>query len=84
MLNVYSADWCPHCRRTIEYLRKNAIRFKLIDVETLPEDIVDKLIEVNGGDDWVVPTLEFNGQWRPGQFFNDVRLNADLKNMGVI
>jgi mycoredoxin len=64
MLNVYAAGWCPHCTRTIEYLKKNAIEFKYVEIEQQPQDVIKKIIQVNGGDDWVVPTLEFNGKWR--------------------
>lgn len=39
---------------------------------------------MNGGDDWVVPTLEYNGKWRPGEVFNPEKLEKDLKNLGVI
>lgn len=84
MLTIYSASWCPHCRRTIEYLKRKNIPFNLVEIETAPAEIIQKVIEVNGGGDWVVPTLEFNGQWRPGRFFNETLLTEDLEKMGVI
>ena len=83
MLKVFAADWCPHCTQTIEYLKKNNIEFKYIDIESQPEIVVKEIIRVNGGDDWVVPTLEFNGKWRPGKVFNEIELTFDLKRMGV-
>jgi mycoredoxin len=83
MLTVYSASWCPHCRMTIEFLRSRSILFHVIDIETQPEDIVRKVIEANGGDDWVVPTLEYNGNWREGKVYNPVELERDLKFLGV-
>lgn len=83
MLNVYAADWCPHCTKTVEYLKKNNIEFNYIDIESQPEPVVNEVIRVNGGDDWVVPTLEFNGKWRPGKVFNEMELGADLKVLGV-
>ena len=43
-----------------------------------------KVVEVNGGDDWVVPTLEYNGKWRPGKVFNAAELEADLRAWGII
>ena len=46
--------------------------------------MVKKVVEVNGGDDWVVPTMEYNGKWRPGQVFDAGKLEADLKAWGVI
>jgi mycoredoxin len=83
MLKVYSAKWCPHCTQTVDYLKKQNIEFEYIDIEKQPEAIVQKVIEANGGDDWVVPTLEFNGKWREGKVFNKMELSADLKQMGV-
>ncbi len=83
MLKVYSAKWCPHCVKTIDYLKENQIEFQVIDIESEPETVVRKVIDVNGGDDWVVPTLEFNGKWRPGKVFNAGELKADLKDLGV-
>jgi mycoredoxin len=83
MLKVYSAKWCPHCTRTVDYLKKQNIEFEYIDIEKQPEAVVQKVIDANGGDDWVVPTLEFNGKWREGKVFNEMELNSDLKQMGV-
>ena len=84
MLNVYSADWCPHCQETVRFLRENNIDFNYIDIEMQPDDVVQKVIEVNGGIDWVVPTLEYNGKWRKGKVFDAGELAQDLLNMGVI
>ncbi len=83
MLNVYAAKWCPHCTKTIEYLKNKQIEFKYIEIEEQPENIIQKIIEVNGGDDWVVPTLEFKGKWRVGKVFNEMELSFDLKQLGV-
>ncbi|OQA74269.1 MAG: Glutaredoxin [bacterium ADurb.Bin243] len=84
MLKVYAARWCPHCVRTVEYLKYNKIMFEYFEIEEQPDEIVNKVIAANGGEDWVVPTLEFNGQWREGKVFNEKELIADLKKMGVI
>lgn len=84
MLNVYFAPWCPHCKKTQEFLKENGIEFNPIDVETLPESMRNRIIEVNGGENLVVPTLEYEGQWRPGKAFMAEELKADLKKMGVI
>lgn len=84
MLTIYSISWCPHCRRTVEYLMKNHIDFKYFDLEKQPESVVNEVIDANGGIDWVVPTLEFNGQWREGKKFSSEELTKDLKKMGVL
>ena len=84
MLKVYATSWCPHCRRAVIFLKKHEIDFEYIDIEKQPDDVVRQVIDANGGIDWVVPTMEFNGQWRPGKKHSDAELESDLRNMGVI
>ncbi len=84
MLKVYAAKWCPHCVETVAYLEKKNIEFEYIDIESQPDDVVQKIVDVNGGDDWVVPTLEFNGKFREGKVYNPDELDRDLKAMGVL
>ena len=84
MLNVYAVSWCPHCQKTIEFLKQNQIEFNYFDMEAQPESVVNKIVAVNGGEDWVVPTLEFNGNWRQGKVFHAEELRKDLSNMGVM
>jgi len=84
MLNIYAATWCPHCKKTADFLKENKIEFNYINIEKSPDDVVKKVIEVNGGDDWVVPTLEYNGIWRAGKVFNASELKEDLQKIGVI
>jgi len=83
MLKVYGANWCPHCTKTVEYLKNKNIEFEYIEIEKQPENIIQKIIEVNGGDDWVVPTLEFNGKWREGKVYNELELHFDLQKLGL-
>jgi len=83
MLKVYAAKWCPHCVKSVEFLKSRKVPFEYIEIEEQPEDVVKRIVEVNGGDDWVVPTMEFNGTWRPGKVFNEAELVKDLKAMGV-
>ena len=84
MLKVYGASWCPHCRRAVRFLEENDIPHDYIEIEEQPDEVVKKVIEVNGGEDWVVPTLEFKGTWREGKVFDAEGLRADLERMGVI
>lgn len=83
MLKVYAADWCPHCRMAIAFLKKHGIPFQVIDMDSADPETIACIIKVNGGDDWVVPTLEFNGKWLPGEIFNEVKFAANLRNMGI-
>ncbi len=84
MLKVYSAQWCPHCIQTQQFLKQKGIAFQTIDIEAQDDDVVKKVIDVNGGEDWVVPTLEFKGKWRPGKIFSAEELLNDLAEMGVV
>ncbi|MBI9092699.1 MAG: glutaredoxin family protein [Desulfobacterium sp.] len=83
MLKVYAAKWCTHCTKTIDYLKKNQIEFEYIEIEDQSEEIIQKIIQVNGGDDWVVPTLEFNGKWREGKVYNEIELSKDIDRLGI-
>lgn len=82
-LKVYYASWCPHCQNALKFLKKNKIDFLAVDIEKAPDDVVSLVVKVNGGDDWVVPTLEYEGRWRPGKAFDEDSFAADLKRMGV-
>jgi hypothetical protein len=53
---------CKDC--TMEWLKQHKIPFEAIDIETAPPEVVDEVIAVNGGDDWVVPTMEYGEMWR--------------------
>lgn len=83
MLKVYAASWCPHCQRAVAFLKARKIPFEYIEIEEQPEELVKRIVEVNGGDDWVVPTMEFNGKWRPGKVFDEDELVKDLRAMGL-
>ncbi|MCG8438416.1 MAG: glutaredoxin family protein [Pseudomonadales bacterium] len=84
MLKVYSAEWCPHCHQTEQFLERKGIPFQSINIEAQNDEVVQKVVEINGGDDWVVPTLEYQGKWRPGKVFSAEELLKDLAEMGVI
>jgi len=84
MLNVYAASWCPHCRKAVEFLKEKQIDFNYIEIEAQPEAVVQQVIDANGGKDWVVPTLEYNGKWLKGKMFDAEGLTQDLIALGVI
>ncbi len=84
MLNVFAADWCPHCRKTVAFLNEHRIAFDYHEIDNQPESVIRKIIDVNGGIDWVVPTLEYRGAWRAGKAFDPRELKKDLIELGVI
>ncbi|UDQ97217.1 glutaredoxin family protein [Lentisphaerota bacterium WC36G] len=83
MLKLYGAHWCPHCVKAMAYLNKNNIKFDFVNMDTIDVDTEKKVIEANGGDDWIIPTLEFNGKWISGKKFDVNIFAADLKSLGV-
>lgn len=87
MLNVYAAEWCPHCRNTVAWLKAHGVEFQYHNIDEIDAEdgkLIRKIININGGDDWVVPTLEFNGQWRPGRVFDAEELESYLKSSGAM
>lgn len=82
MLHVYVVKWCPHCRKTIEFLKKHNIDFEYTDMDSADAATEQKISKVNGGD-WIVPTLENNGKWRPGEPYNEEKLADDLRKLGI-
>jgi mycoredoxin len=84
MLTVYAVSWCPHCKRLVHFLTENHIDFIYRDIEHQPREIVQQVIAANGGQDWVVPTLEYNGKWRPGKTHNESELRTDLGKWGLL
>lgn len=83
MLKVYKTVWCPHCSATIDFLRDHNVPFEMIDMDHVDPELEARIVEVNGGEDWVVPTLEYRGKWRPGEVFNAEKLREDLKKLGI-
>ncbi len=53
---LYSVAWCPHCRKTKEYLAKNGIPFVNRDVEADVKALQDLNIKYNSNE---VPVIIF-------------------------
>jgi len=62
---------------------KGILPLEYMDIEKADAEIVKQVIEVNGGEDWVVPTMQYEDKWRPGKVFNEEVLENDLKELGV-
>ncbi|MBI3194180.1 MAG: glutaredoxin family protein [Ignavibacteriae bacterium] len=56
---VYTAEWCPDCRRAKRYLEDQKIFFSEIDIEET-EGAAEQIIEWSGGRR-VIPTFNING-----------------------
>lgn len=83
MLIVYGWSQCPHCRAATAWLKEHHIPFEYREITDQPPEIVADVVAVNGGDDWVVPTLEYKGEWVPGKVFNPTTFAKDLSRIGV-
>ena len=81
---VFALKVCPHCRAAVRWLDEHNIPFTYHEIEEQPPEMLQKVIEVNGGEDWVVPTLEYDGKWIPGEAFDADRFETHLKQLGVI
>ena len=84
MLKVYAWNVCPHCKKTVDWLQNHKIPFQYLEIEEQPQEVIQQVIDANGGDDWVVPTLEYQGKWRRGQVFDPIRLEEDLREWKLI
>jgi len=80
-VKIYTAVWCPDCRRAKAFLRDKDIAFEDIDVEENP-DTVEIIVRARGKR--VLPTLEFEGRFMDGNHFNRSRFEADLREIGVL
>ena len=83
-LKLYGWSRCPHCHAAVAWLKERGIPFTYLEIEEQPDEVIAEVIKVNGGDDWVVPTFEYNGSWRPGEVFNPIKLERDLAAWGVL
>ena len=58
IMTVYSAPWCPHCKRVKKFLSAHKVRYTLVDIDTDP-DAINRLKELqNGGQ--IIPTVVFS------------------------
>ena len=84
MLKVYGWDVCPHTRDAVARHISHNDPSQYLEIEERPQEVIQNVVYVNFGDDWVVPTLEFNGRWHPGERFDPVKFERVLKDLGVI
>lgn len=56
-VKVYSAPWCPHCRRVKKFLSAHRVRYETIDVDEHPESIEGLRQLQRGGQ--IIPTVVY-------------------------
>jgi glutaredoxin len=75
-ITMYSAFWCPDCRRAKAFLRERGIAFREIDIERDP-DAEAIVIRANKGKR-KIPTLEVGGRYFSCSPFDAAELAAEL------
>ncbi|MGC1417259.1 MAG: glutaredoxin family protein [Candidatus Acidiferrum sp.] len=76
MVTLYTAAWCPDCRRAKSFLKERGIEFREVNIEGNPsaEEIV---VKANDGKR-KVPTLEMGGRYFACSPFDPEQLAEDL------
>jgi glutaredoxin len=76
-LTMYSAPWCPDCRRAKLFLKERGVEFREVNIEEDPsaEAIV---IKANDGKR-KIPTLEIGGRYFACSPFDAEELAENLK-----
>jgi glutaredoxin len=75
-LTMYTAPWCPDCRRAKSFLKERGVEFREVNIEEDPsgEEIV---IKANDGRR-KIPTLEIGGRYFACSPFDPEQLAEDL------
>lgn len=76
-ITIYSAGWCPDCRRVKNFLNDRGVEFREIDIDQDQES--EKLVlRVNNGRR-KVPTLKVGERYFACSPFNAQKLAAELR-----
>ncbi len=74
---IYSAGWCPDCRRVKNFLNERGVEFREINIEE-DEESEALVLRVNNGRR-KIPTLKVGERFFSCSPFNAVQLSEDLK-----
>jgi glutaredoxin len=76
-ITIYSAGWCPDCRRVKNFLRERGVEFQEVDIDT-DEESEELVLRVNNGRR-KVPTLKVGERYFSCSPFNAQKLAAELQ-----
>jgi glutaredoxin len=76
-ITIYSAGWCPDCRRVKNFLKERGVQFHEVDIDT-DEESEQLVLRVNNGRR-KVPTLKVGERYFACSPFNAQRLAAELQ-----
>jgi glutaredoxin len=75
-ITIYSAGWCPDCRRVKNFLTERGVEFREVDIDT-DEESEKLVLRVNNGRR-KVPTLKIGERYFACSPFNAQKLAAEL------
>jgi glutaredoxin len=76
-ITMYSAGWCPDCRRVKNFLKERGVEFHEVDIDK-DEESEELVLRVNNGKR-KVPTLKIGERFFACSPFNAQRLADELR-----
>jgi glutaredoxin len=76
-ITIYSAGWCPDCRRVKTFLKERGVEFREVDIEQ-DEESEELVLRVNNGRR-KVPTLKIGERYFSCSPFNAQKLADELR-----
>jgi glutaredoxin len=76
-ITMYSAGWCPDCRRVKSFLKERGVEFQEVDIDQDGES-EDLVLRVNNGRR-KVPTLKIGERYFACSPFNAQKLADELR-----
>ncbi len=75
-VTMYTAQWCPDCRRAKSFMKDRGVVFREVDIENDPEAAA-LVIRVNNGRRRI-PTMEIDGRYFACSPFDAQQLATEL------
>jgi glutaredoxin len=76
-ITMYSAGWCPDCRRVKNFLKERGVEFQEVDIDQ-DEESEELVLRVNNGRR-KVPTLKIGERYFACSPFNAQKLADELR-----
>ena len=76
-ITMYSAGWCPDCRRVKDFLKERGVQFREVDIDE-DEESEELVLRVNNGRR-KVPTLRVGERYFACSPFNAQKLADELR-----
>lgn len=76
-ITMYSAGWCPDCRRVKDFLKERGVEFREVDIDK-DEGCEELVLRVNNGKR-KVPTLRVGERYFACSPFNAQKLADELR-----